>query len=74
MTLGPVLPAGWDGDAWAREGEGKNSYWLRAWNKITGQFAIAQAEKYEVAASLLRDRISEGGTGRALITIVGPET
>jgi hypothetical protein len=69
MTLGPSLPAGWDGDAWKREGTGGNSYWLRAWNKSTGQYAIVQASTYEAARQLLQERIGQGGSGKVAVTV-----
>ncbi len=69
LTEGPALPAGWDGDAWKREKKDSNSYWLRAWNKKTGQYAIAQASTYEAARQLLQKRIAAGGTGKATITV-----
>lgn len=68
MTYGPVLPAGWSGDAWKREGASENSYWLRAWNKATGQYAVAQADTYEAARQLLQDCIAQGGTGKVTIS------
>jgi hypothetical protein len=69
MTLGPNLPAGWDGDAWTRESSHGNSYWLRAWNKSTGQYAIARAEKYEDARKRLLETINNGGNGRAVVSV-----
>jgi len=68
MTSGPVLPAGWDGDAWKCEGTGTNSYWLRAWNKETGQYAVAQASTYESAQQLLQDSVAQGGSGKVTIS------
>jgi hypothetical protein len=54
MTLGPRLPQGWDGDAWMRPGGG--GYFLRAWNKATGRYAIGVGSKYEEARqNLLKD-------------------
>ena len=55
MTLGPRLPAGWDGDAWV--GPGEADYFLRAWNKSTAQYAIARAPKYLDARDKLLDEI-----------------
>ena len=71
MTLGPVLPAGWEGDSWNKEDTSGNSYWLRAWNKSTGRFSIAQADKYESARQMLLDDIDGGGAGETRITISG---
>jgi len=68
-TLGLDLPRGWDGDAWKREAAGSTSYWLRAWNKGTERFAIAQAEEYEAARKLLLQDIETGGSGKAILMI-----
>ena len=38
MTLGPVLPEGWDGDAWMKPAGG--GYFLRAWNKNAAPCAV----------------------------------
>lgn len=69
LTLGPVLPAGWDGDAWKREAKNVNSYWLRAWNQSTGQYAIAKADRYDEARERLIESINSGGTGRAAVAV-----
>ena len=69
ITLGPVLPNHWNGDAWKREKANDNSYWLRAWNKSTSRFAIAQADTYEAARQLLQEDIAKGGTGKVTITV-----
>ncbi len=59
MTLGPFLPAGWDGDAWMKlDGRG---YFLRAWNKKGARFAIAQGSKYEETRARLLEEIAGGG-------------
>jgi len=68
MTDGPRLPEGWTGDAWTRQDANGSSYWLRAWNKTTGQYAVARADKYEAARLVLQKKISQGGTGKAEIT------
>jgi hypothetical protein len=59
MTYGPVLPEGWDGDAW--EGRHSEGYFLRAWNKRLGRYAIGTGEKYEEARKALCDEIASGG-------------
>jgi len=69
QTLGPVLPLGWDGDAWQREDSNGNSYWLRAWNKSTSRYAVAQAETYETARESLLQDIETGGSGLGKITV-----
>ncbi len=53
--LRPPTPEGWDGDAWVAPGE--RDYFLRAWSKITGQYAIARADRYEEARKQLLDEI-----------------
>jgi hypothetical protein len=70
LTLGPALPPGWDGDSWMREAPNASSYWLRAWNKNTGQYAIAQAADYEDARRSLLERIRLGGSGRVDVKVV----
>ena len=59
MTLGPVLPEGWDGDSWEKAGGGRG-YFLRAWNKGSGRIAIGQADTYEEARRRLMGDISAG--------------
>jgi len=60
MTLGPVLPEGWDGDAWENVGRSGGSF-LRAWNKATGRVAYGDANSYEEARRLLLLKVSSGG-------------
>jgi hypothetical protein len=60
MTLGPVLPEGWDGDAWEKIGNRGGSF-LRAWNKTTGRVAYAEATSYEEARRSLLREVSSGG-------------
>jgi hypothetical protein len=47
MTLGPVLPSGWDGDSWVRpcplRGE---SFLLRARERATGRVVIGRGLLY----------------------------
>ena len=57
MTLGPVLPEGWDGDAWIRPGN--PSYFLRAWS-IDGRVAYGIADTYEAARRLLLEDVASG--------------
>jgi hypothetical protein len=59
LTYGPVLPEGWDGDAW--QGRDNTGYFLRAWNKRTGRYAIGAAPEYEEARKHLLDEIRSGG-------------
>jgi hypothetical protein len=58
MTSGPVLPPGWDGDAWVRpcalRGE---SYLLRAWHIATGQLFIGRGLLYVDARRHLLDQV-----------------
>jgi hypothetical protein len=65
MTLGPVLPEGWDGDAWEKVG-GRGGSFLRAWNKATGRVAYATATSYEEARRLLLLEVSSGGQAATL--------
>jgi transcriptional regulator with XRE-family HTH domain len=57
MTRGPLLPADWEGDAWAREGANDSSYYLRAWNRHTGKCVSSRASRYEDARAALVDKI-----------------
>ena len=59
MTLGPVIPEGWDGDAWMKPGGG--GYFLRAWNKNAARYATAHGDKYEQAREKLLAEIAGGG-------------
>ena len=65
MTLGPVLPEGWDGVAWERVG-GRGGSFLRAWNKAKGLVSYGEANSYEEARCLLLDEVSRGGKMAAL--------
>ena len=58
MTLGPVLPEGWDGDAWV-EPRGRG-YFLRAWNKGTARVAYGAGRTYEESRKHLLDEVAEG--------------
>jgi hypothetical protein len=60
MTQGPVLPEGWDGDAWVDPNPRRPGYFLRAWNKSTGRVADAQDSTYESARRALLAEVSEG--------------
>ena len=58
MTQGPILPEGWDGDAWINlKGD---SYFLRAWNKQTNQVAYGKGKTYEDARRALLDDVARG--------------
>jgi len=58
MTLGPRLPEGWDGDAWTHPaGDG---YFLRAWHKASGRYALGKGAKYEEARRILLNDIQTG--------------
>jgi hypothetical protein len=59
MTLGPRLPEGWDGDAWTSPDE--STFFLRAWNRSTGRFALGTGSGYEEARAALLREISQGG-------------
>ncbi len=58
MTQGPVLPEGWDGDAWERPGGGDD--FLRAWNKECGLVAYGRGSTYEEARRCLLDNLRDG--------------
>ncbi len=58
MTQGPVLPEGWDGDAWC-EPSGSACY-LRAWNKQSGRIAVGQGKTYAEARELLLKDVANG--------------
>ena len=66
MTVGPVLPEGWDGDAWMNPSGG--GHFLRAWNKQTGRFAIGAGTKYEDARQHLLDDVRRGSR-RVVVTV-----
>jgi len=65
MTQGPVLPEGWDGDAWVKVGD--KAYFLRAWNKKTLRIAYGRGLTYEEARRSLLEDISNG-TRRVVFT------
>ena len=69
VSGGPGVPAGWESESWCREDGAVKSYWLRAWNKSTGQIAYASGDKYKETADALRKRIAEGGDERATVTV-----
>jgi hypothetical protein len=58
MTQGPVLPEGWDGDAWV-DPKGRG-YYLRAWNKQSGRVAYGKGPSYESARLALRNDVADG--------------
>jgi hypothetical protein len=58
MSQGPVLPEGWDGDAWVDPlGQG---YFLRGWNKRTSRIAYGTGQTYEAARKKLLDDVARG--------------
>jgi hypothetical protein len=59
MTLGPRLPEGWDGDSWTSPDE--SAFFLRAWNKSTGRYAIGTGSAYEEARAALLREVNSGG-------------
>jgi hypothetical protein len=60
MTQGPVLPEGWDGDAWVDANPRRTGYFLRAWNARTNRVAYARGTAYESARRALLAEVSEG--------------
>ncbi len=58
LTLGLVLPEGWDGDAWTDPTE--KSYFLRAWNTASAHIAYGQGQTYEDARLALLQDIRPG--------------
>ena len=72
MTLGPVLPEGWDGDAWEKPGGGGS--FLRAWNKSTERFAIGRGNTYEEARGELMREVVLGRPGGAPAPIGRPSS
>jgi hypothetical protein len=58
MTQGPVLPEGWDGDAWV-DPKGRG-YYLRAWNKQSSRVAYGKGPSYEDARLSLRNDVADG--------------
>lgn len=65
MTQGPMLPEGWDGDAWVRTGG--RGYFVRAWLKRDLRVAYGRGETYEEARRQLLDDIASGSR-RVVIT------
>lgn len=68
LTLGPVLPEGWDGDAWVEPGG--RGYFLRAWHKPTARVAYGRGPTYEAARRVLLDDVRSGAR-RAEVTDSG---
>jgi hypothetical protein len=58
MTQGPILPEGWDGDAWL-EPTGKG-YFLRAWNTRNVRVAYGNGATYEDARRTLLVDVAQG--------------
>ena len=59
MTQAPILPEGWDGDAWV--GPRGRGYFLRAWNKQVGLVAYGRGPTYEAARRAILDQVADGG-------------
>ena len=59
MTQGPVLPEGWDGDAWC--GPPGKGYFLRAWNADDQRVAYGSGLTYESARTALLEEVRAGG-------------
>jgi hypothetical protein len=60
MTQGPVLPEGWDGDAWIDPNPRRPGYFLRAWNFRTKRVAYARGTTYVGAREALLAEVAEG--------------
>jgi hypothetical protein len=60
LTQGPVLPEGWDGDAWVDPSPRRPGYYLRAWNTRTGRIAYARGTTYESTRRALLADVAEG--------------
>jgi hypothetical protein len=58
ITQGPILPEGWDGDAWVDLGE--REYFLRAWNKESGRVAYGRGSSYDEARRALLKDVAHG--------------
>ena len=58
MTQGPILPEGWDGDAWCDPGG--RGFYLRAWNKASGRVAYSRGRTYADARAALLREVVEG--------------
>jgi hypothetical protein len=58
MTQGPILPEGWDGDAWLDPSG--NGYYLRAWNKQSGRVAYGSGQTYELTRRALLADVAQG--------------
>lgn len=71
MTQGPVLPEGWDGDAWVDPNPRRTGYFLRAWNARTNRVAYARGTNYESARRALLAEVSEG-TLRVEVRLAAP--
>jgi hypothetical protein len=54
MTQGPVLPEGWDGDAWVDAS--KKGYFLRARHKQSARVAYGKGSTYEEARRALLEK------------------
>ncbi len=68
MTQGPILPEGWDGDAWV-DPAGPGCF-LRAWSKSTGRIATGRGKTYEDAR---RELLNDVGRGRRSVVVTAQE-
>lgn len=55
MTQGPVLPEGWDGDAWVSLQP--DGYFLRAWNPEKSLVAYGRGKTYKSASESLMEEV-----------------
>ena len=58
ITQGPVLPEGWDGDAWVKASG--RAYFLRAWDKESHRVAYGRGSSYDDARRELLEDIASG--------------
>ena len=57
LTLGPVLPPEWDGDAWMKRCDLGYSYCVRAWRAGGREVYLGRGIRYEDAARSLREQV-----------------
>jgi hypothetical protein len=69
VTQGPMLPEGWDGDAWL-DPQGKR-YFLRAWSKRDNRVAYGEATTYEEARRALLHEVAEGNRRPEIPAVAG---
>ena len=66
IIMGPNFPSDWEVETWTHKGDCE-AYWLRAWNKSTGRYAVASSHSYTDAADKLRNDVAQGGSYKAKI-------